>query len=279
MQKRFILSIVSSLIILMTGVMTVQAGFTTEVDSASASSDCDIVSGSWSHPFGDYTIVTISPDGGGAPLHSQRFDNNSGTFNFDLSPNLADGTIIRVEIEVFEERRLSIGKDILYKRDSSVEGLPPPVARSRFDVTCSKTAEIMVVVPQAEAIRYLCADGRLTYTLCDPLVVYNVVSSDGVGLIMYTSSRDNAGLGEFKLEIPAETFASLPANPDVNCTIASSDDGTVVVYLLSTGEIQINTGPDGEGKVFSYIFADLVTPPTSINSFISEGTPEILASC
>lgn len=279
MQKRFILSIVSSLIILMTGVMTVQAGFTTEVDSASASSDCDVVSGSWSHFFGDFTWVSIYPEGGGPPLHTQRFNGNAGTFNFDLSPDLADGTIIRVEIEVFADFDISIDKTSFYKRDSSVEGLPPPVARSRFDVTCSEIAEVMVVIPQAEAVQYLCADGRLTYTLCDPLVVYNVVSDDGVGLIMYTSSRDSDGLGEFKLEIPAETFASLPANPDANCTIASSDDGTVVVYLLTTGEIQIDAGPDEESKVFSYIFADLVTPPTSINSFISEGTPEILPSC
>lgn len=55
--------------------------------------------------------------------------------------------------------------------------------------------------------------------------------------------------------VSPEEVAALPAAPEANLKIAESDDGKIALYKLTTGEYQLNVGPDFEGKVFVYIFA------------------------
>jgi hypothetical protein len=113
---------------------------------------------------------------------------------------------------------------------------------------------------------------------CDRLAVYPLVSDTGVGLTIYTLSRGSND-GHFALYLPEEQFESLPETVAANCTIAHSEDETVVVYLLTSGQIQINVGPDDEGKVFVYIFDDLLSAPTRTDTYMAGQRPQILPSC
>lgn len=141
-------------------------------------------------------------------------------------------------------------------------------AVSTFDQTCTDPS---VAFPCA-------ADGRLTAALCQPLVVYPLTTEGGAGWTVYLFRR-GAESGEFIMNIPAETFAALPAQVAANCTIASSSSGEVVAYKLTSGQYLISTGPDEEGKVFTYLFEGLSSPPVSIDTYVSGMPPEILPSC
>lgn len=140
---------------------------------------------------------------------------------------------------------------------------------STLDQTC--TDPISLSFPCA-------SDGRLTFALCQPLVVYPLVSEGGNGWTIYLVRRGAEG-GEFIMHLPAETFAALPDEVATNCTIASSDSGEVVVYLLTSGQYLISIGPDEEGKVFTYLFNRLSSPPVSIETSVTGMPPEILPSC
>lgn len=278
MQKRILLSFISSLILLIS-TMTIQAGFVA-VDFVEASSDCDTVSGSWSHGSGEASTIYIFTEGGSL-LEVRNILTNSGTFDIDLTPDLANNTTIEVRVDIASAPVSIPTKHTYYKDMPILEGFT--FARTIILVTCieemtSGASGVGEVEPETVPILSLCEDGRLTNTLCDPLVVYNVVSDDGIGIVIYTSERGGINVAEFQLYIPAETFDALE-NSSQNCTIASSDDGSVVVYLLASGEYQIDTGPDEEGKVFSYIFTDLISSPTSINTYFSSNTLEILPFC
>ena len=54
--------------------------------------------------------------------------------------------------------------------------------------------------------------------------------------------------------ITPEQIGAVPALPESNTLIATSDDGYYRFYRLTTGELQLNIGPDFEGKEFVTIF-------------------------
>jgi hypothetical protein len=85
--------------------------------------------------------------------------------------------------------------------------------------------------------------------------VYN--TEDG----MLISATTNLGEGAF-LSISAAELAEFDPTPDENFLVASSGDGFVSFYILTTGEYQINIGPDASGKVYVVIFTGL--PPTDV---------------
>jgi hypothetical protein len=82
-------------------------------------------------------------------------------------------------------------------------------------------------------------------------------TEDGITAIGIT----NLGEGAF-VTVTAAELAELPANPEENMLLASSGDGYTSVYLLTTGEYQVNIGPDQNGNVSVVIFTGI--PATNI---------------
>ena len=94
------------------------------------------------------------------------------------------------------------------------------------------------------------------------LAIYE--SEDGVGLDLYGINDEGDGklIGSITQDM-IEVYAENP--PDENTLIESFGDN-VNVYVLTTGEIQINVGPNEEGKTFVYIFDSI--PWTSITTYV-----------
>jgi hypothetical protein len=65
---------------------------------------------------------------------------------------------------------------------------------------------------------------------------------------------DGSGEGQTSLELSPDFLASLPLSVEANTEFAVSDDGLTRFYVLTTGEYQINFGPDAEGKVSVVVF-------------------------
>jgi hypothetical protein len=249
MNKRLLIMIFTGFFLLL-AVPLVEAGCgcsnPDEIDTVNAYFDCETLTISWSHSSGIGSAILIV-DYSTLTLIKQKVVNSaSGSVEINFSPALSQSTVLSVLIIV-------------------VDG--PDFYISEFDIDCVQEVEVTG-----------CTDGRLNQTLCEPLAVYPVESEDGLGITVYKVSR-GSDVGEFALYIPAEVFSSLPDEVAENCTLASSEDGEVVVYLLSSGQYQINVGPDEEGKVFVYIFDDWRSAPVQTDSYISGATPEILPAC
>lgn len=54
--------------------------------------------------------------------------------------------------------------------------------------------------------------------------------------------------------ITSEQINAIPAFPESNTLVTQSEDGYYRFYRLTTGELQLNTGPDFEGKEFVTVF-------------------------
>ncbi len=105
-------------------------------------------------------------------------------------------------------------------------------------------------------------DDRLNMDSGAPIVMYNV---DGTFQIYKVSENST---GTIALAISAAELAALET-PVVNTEIALSADGSIVVYKLSSGEIQVNTAPNSEGKVFVYILSADALTLISSDSYIA----------
>ncbi len=82
-----------------------------------------------------------------------------------------------------------------------------------------------------------------------PVAAYLIEYASGTGLHHY--AVDSAGHGSLALEVTPEMIAAVPEHPDHNTLIASSADGKISLYRLTTGEFQINA-PD-----YVTVFKDL----------------------
>jgi hypothetical protein len=72
--------------------------------------------------------------------------------------------------------------------------------------------------------------------------------------------------GEFALSITQDDIAPYVDHPPAaNTEIKSSASGKVALYVLDTGEFQLNIGPDADGNVHVVIFSGL--PPTNIYGY------------
>lgn len=107
-------------------------------------------------------------------------------------------------------------------------------------------------------------DGRINYGAGDLLAAL-YMSSDSAGKpsiavyqILNTREGDYIGAFDHALFAP---FISAP--PAVNTAIASV--GPATLYALTSGEFQINIGPDAEGKIARVLFRSF--PPTNIRLF------------
>jgi hypothetical protein len=72
------------------------------------------------------------------------------------------------------------------------------------------------------------------------------------------------GQGQYGGQFSKAELKAIPRNPDANVTIKTitSCAAPIGVYLLTTGEYQVNIGPDGEGKTAVIIFRRM--PPIDI---------------
>lgn len=147
------------------------------------------------------------------------------------------------------------------------------------NVTDSVTVDCSEADTATTSVEYiqLCGDGRTNINVCEPLAIYPLVSEAGTGMIIYSTPR-GSNFGVFELAIPAEALQALPTAISEACVVDASDDGDVVVYLLTTGEIQINIGPDEEGKVFVFRYAAFPGQP-ELETFIGETALPTEPSC
>lgn len=75
------------------------------------------------------------------------------------------------------------------------------------------------------------------------------------------------GEGTLALTITQDIIAPYIDNPpSENTELLTSEDGKVTLYILDTGELQINSGPDAEGKIHVLIFDGI--PPTNIYGYV-----------
>lgn len=78
---------------------------------------------------------------------------------------------------------------------------------------------------------------------------------------------DSNGNGTFLFAISDEDLAPFIGNPpSTNTLIASA--GPASLYALTTGEFQINYGPDAEGKTYVVVFDGI--PATNVYSYVIE---------
>lgn len=101
------------------------------------------------------------------------------------------------------------------------------------------------------------SDGRLNNRHGDQIAIFPADDANGRGVQVWLAG--GVDMPTFSVEISADELAALPDADTLTepYLIAESDDGLVQVWLLPTGEVQFNYGPDSEGKIFVYRFTDL----------------------
>lgn len=110
---------------------------------------------------------------------------------------------------------------------------------------------VITYVVMGEDCRLMFVDGRLNnFDMAAPVAVYPTPFATGTGLRFY--AIDAAGAGMLVLEVSPEMIAAVPDQPTENTLIASTPDGSIALYRLTTGEFQVNAG----GYVIA--FSDLV---------------------
>ncbi len=95
--------------------------------------------------------------------------------------------------------------------------------------------------------------------------IFNGTDDNGNPTLQIYALNDE-GDGTLALEITQDIIAPYIDNPpSENTTLMTSENGKVTLYILDTGELQINSGPDSEGKIHVLIFDGI--PPTNIYGY------------
>jgi hypothetical protein len=92
-----------------------------------------------------------------------------------------------------------------------------------------------------------CHDGRLNFRHCDKIALYPVQTEDGSDLSIWVVEPD--GVGKFALTVDSATLKTVTA-----ADMLLDEAGLVRIFGLAGGGIQVNYGPDAEGKVFVFRF-------------------------
>lgn len=79
--------------------------------------------------------------------------------------------------------------------------------------------------------------------------IYTVTRDDGTCAIVIFALDANSN-GIRVISQSARRLALVPANPPQNVLLAKSDTYQIYLYKLTSGEYQVNVGPDRESKVF-----------------------------
>ena len=83
--------------------------------------------------------------------------------------------------------------------------------------------------------------------------LFKVENEDGSVVLDFYDTTNNATQGEFLFSLTPDVLAPFIGNPPAENT-ALFEGGHLGVYVLSTGEVQVNVGPDSEGKIHVRIF-------------------------
>jgi len=101
------------------------------------------------------------------------------------------------------------------------------------------------------------SDGRINrFEQYAQAAIYAVDYGTGMGLHIY-GIDDATGEGTLALEVTPEMIAAVPEMPPANTLIAATADGRIALYRLTTGEYQVNSGPNVEGYIDVVIFDEL----------------------
>lgn len=123
--------------------------------------------------------------------------------------------------------------------------------------------------PSALGAPPACDDGRINYFHCDKIAMFAISDEDGVGLNVLIV--DHLEVPRGAIFVSAADLEALPEKPARNTLIAGSADGLVKFYKLSSGEYQVNYGPDADNKVFVFRWTGL--PPAAypdVSTYINQ---------
>jgi hypothetical protein len=134
-------------------------------------------------------------------------------------------------------------------------------------VVATKTFDPVQYVPICASLPYIGdIEESVNPDLGDLIAqVFEVEDANGDPALHIYEINDESE-GEFALAITLDDIAPYIDNPPAaNTEIKSSASGKVTLYVLTTGELQINIGPDADGNVHVVIFSGL--PPTNVYGY------------
>ncbi|MCA9884694.1 MAG: hypothetical protein KC615_14275 [Anaerolineae bacterium] len=102
-------------------------------------------------------------------------------------------------------------------------------------------------------------DGRINNSDASPVVVYGDGESLEIWAPMYSFTDENGNAvlhSDIVLTVTAEEIAAVPAEPEENTLIAATDDMSVAVYRLTTGEYQM-IASTYNGETYVLVFPEL----------------------
>lgn len=97
--------------------------------------------------------------------------------------------------------------------------------------------------------------------------VYTPVEKDGSCSILILDIDDD-GRSSFALRRTAKQLAKLPEQPEENVLVGEYYE--IALYKLTSGEYQVNVGPDQEGKVFVLNFSGCPAENVYESTFFAE---------
>ena len=105
-------------------------------------------------------------------------------------------------------------------------------------------------------------DDRINWQHGDTDAVVYPAQDDAGNPALHVYCLDAAGNAFLGLNVTQDDIDAYPAQPDTNVEVARNDDCPVSFHILTTGEYQVNIGPDAEGQVREVIFTGL--PPSDV---------------
>ncbi len=125
--------------------------------------------------------------------------------------------------------------------------------------------------PRSVASSPMFTDGRVNPTN-SALIAAVYRESNGINIYCV----DDNSNGFFAMRIDQSTIAGFPSQPAQNTLISSSSGCAVNFYILTSGEFQINIGPDAGGNVSEMIFDGLNMANLQSRSYIDASGGNIM---
>ena len=125
----------------------------------------------------------------------------------------------------------------------------PLVGRSTASAVCTQDGPTEVIIAEGDGGQgFDPGDGRIEPDAAAPIAVY----CHDYGIDVYGINQDSTGSLVFTAT--TEEIDAVGTAPDENTLIEAH--GNIRLYRLTTGEFQINAGPDAEGKEYILIWQD-----------------------
>jgi len=253
-----------------------------EVSPLNITADCDSVSVEFGESGnGGYWNVMIYQAGGTPLFYDENGEGSSGLVEGPLDPALEDGDQLVIEVRLYRGgAKIQAGKPSVFAFFGGFASaysmrqltVSCPVATATYTPAPSTTpAPSPTSLPAVDTVMAIrrCNDGRLNIFMCEPLAIYAIDYDGEDGMVTYFIHR-GADIGRFAFEITPEEFHALPENVEETCVIAASANGLATAYLLPSGVIQVNAGPDEEGKFFVYRFTEFPSIP-AVSTYMGGG--------